>query len=112
MSNHKQRDSNRETADALKFATTEWSAQEAWRAKLYTEKPSKYFPATIIPQMNSLNHLTYAIRYADGRIVHSGFKSYDIAKNALRDLMDKERADEDRKDSIRDEERSRNRKAD
>jgi len=108
--NRNQRDINRNTADALKYASTEWSAQAEWRAKLYTERPNVYFPAVIIPQINSLNRVSYAIRYADGRIVHRGFVSYDVAKNALRDLMDKARADEDRADSIREEELSRNRK--
>jgi hypothetical protein len=36
--NRKQRDKNRETALALHYAITRWSAQSVWVAKLYTPK--------------------------------------------------------------------------
>ena len=43
----------------------------------------QYFPAKIVEQKNDIGRLSYAIQYADGRIVHSGFASHEIAAESL-----------------------------
>lgn len=43
-------------------------------------------PIAIEPQVNDLGRQSYALRYADGRIVHSGFASYEAAAKMRKTL--------------------------
>lgn len=49
----------------------------------------KYFPATIVEQTNDIGRKSYAIQYADGRIVHKGFRFYESAEKFIDMLKSK-----------------------
>lgn len=119
--NRNQRDANRNTAGALKYAATPWSAQEAWRGKLYRPKPKATSKAAAIDLIACGTPSPVSARTArliDEDIYKSQFKLEtvnlvsELELMRLRNEADKQRADEDRIDSIREEELSRNRKDD
>lgn len=46
-----------------------------------------YFPATVIEEINELGRRSYAVRYADGRVIHRGYRYYEHAEAFLQWLI-------------------------
>jgi len=45
------------------------------------------FPAIIVEQVNGIGQTSYAIKYADGRIIHKGYRYYEYAEKMIDRLM-------------------------